>query len=287
MIEQALYEHLIAQRKLAAVLTRYNCKPAIFNQEAPSDADEGWDCGPQYGRIVFSVDLQGDPERTAGGTLAVDIMCKENEEAPEDIEPIVRALIHGYFFSNGTFTAAAQWKNSSYFTEPTNSVTGCTLAFDLLGFPLLTTSAPDITRRFNDWTSSRFENIHVINHDPLPASAWKPEGTDSAVYWRMVTDNPANWIPDTFQTIWRTANMRCHIFSQDNATAASVARDLTVRMYAEKRLLKHGETPIMVNRKNTAEFSADPLRTGQLSVEATYGIIIHTEEEHVINHIIY
>ena len=70
MIEQALYEHLQDQEALLPYLATYASKMAIFNQEAPADTDPLWGSGPQYGRIVFAVDLQGDPERTMGGMLA-------------------------------------------------------------------------------------------------------------------------------------------------------------------------------------------------------------------------
>ena len=287
MIEQALYEHLISKNELTDFLGKYAGKPAVFSQEAPADNDDKWEDGKQYARIVFAVDIQGDPERAMGGTLAVDIVCKDGEPFPEDIEPVARKLIHGYFFSADSFTVAAQWKNSSYFTEPTNEVCGCTIAFELLAFPVITTSNPDIIARINAWTASRFEDVHVINYDKLPASAWKPTEAKSAVYWRKVQDAPAGWIPDTFQTIWRTATVRCHIFSDSHAIASFVGREIITRLYAEKRILKSGETPIMVNRRNTEDLGADPLRTGQVSVEATYGIVTHRRTDEMLQHITY
>lgn len=285
MIEQALYEHLKSQIELTDHLGRYADMPAIFSQEAPADNDVKWAKCKQYGRVVFAVDIQGDPERVMGGTLAVDISCKEGEQFPEDIEPILRPLIHGYFFSGGSVIVSAQWKNSTYFTEPTEQVIGCTLAFELLAFPVITTSSPDVIARINEWTASRFKALHVINHDKMPAAAWKPTGDESAVYWRLVQDTPAGWIPDTFQTTWRTATVRCHIFSETHAIAASVARDLTIRLYTDKRILKSGESPIMVNRRNQTDIGADALRTGQLSVEATYGIVTIIASDDVLKHI--
>ena len=287
MIEQALYAHLIKQADLAEHLGVYDDKPAIFGQEAPADIDGKWSPGLKYGRIVFAVDIEGDPERAMGGTLAVDIVCEEGKQFPEDVEPILRQLIHGWFFSSGTFTVAAQWKNSSYFTQPKEQLIGCTLSFELLAFPVITTASPDIIVRINEWTASRFPNIHTINHDTLTDAAWKPQGDESAVYWRLVQDNPAGWIPDTFQTIWRTATVRCHIFSESNATAVSVARDITVRLYADRRILKSNESPIMVDRKITTDLGADPLRTGQVSVEATYAIIARRATDAVLKHIEY
>lgn len=274
MIEQALYNHLVSQASLCPYLALYNDRHAIFNQEAPSDGDAGWGPGTQYGRIIYAVDMQGDPARGMGGMLTVDILCDENEQYPEDIEPLVRELIHGYFFCGGKFVVSAQWRNTSYITETTDHITVCTITFDLLGFPVLTTTIPDVIERINEWTSNNFENLHVINFDELPDCAWKPTDTESAVYWRLVTETPAGWIPDTFQTIWRTATIRCHIFSKDNATAGTVAREIVVGLYADKRLLRDGETPIMVNRKNTIDYIADPLRTGQVTVEATFGVIV-------------
>lgn len=278
MIETALYKHLIAQADLAQYLTTYNAVPAVFNQEAPADNDPLWGDGPQYGRIVFAVDIKGDPERTMGGTLAVDIQCKENLQFPEVIEPIVRELIHCWFFSSGTFTVEAQWKTSSYFTEPTDKVTGCTIIFDLLAFPIMSTGSPDVIERINAWTNE-IEGLHVINYVELPSTAWKPEGTDSAVYWRLVNDAPAVWIPDTYQTIWRTSTIKCHIFSENHTIADSVARNIITQLYTDKRLMKEGESPIMVNQRNRVDYGADPLRTGQITVEATYGIIVYIEPD--------
>lgn len=287
MIEQALCEHLKSQSVLDPYLATYNDALAIFNQEAPDDQDDLWNNGPQYGRIVFAVDLEGDPERTMGGQLAVDIMCHEEGTPPEEIEPIIRSLIHGYFFSNGTFTVAAQWKNSSYFTQPNDRVLGCTLTFELLGFPILTTSEPDVIARVNKWTSETFEKIHVINHDILPSKAWKPTDGDSAVYWRLVTDTPAGWIPDTFQTSWRIAHIKCHVFSADNATALEVSRNITTYMQIVKRIMKEGEAPLMVNRRNNVDMAADPLRTGQVTAEVTYGVVVRYGPDNTIEKLNY
>ena len=285
MIEQALYKHLQKQEALRPYLAEYAKRMAIFNQEAPADKDPEWADGPQYGRIVYAVDLQGDPERTMGGILTVDILCKEDEQFPEEIEPVLRPLIHGYFFSREKFVAAAQWKNTSYFTEPTNKVTGCTVTFDLLAFPVLTTSTPDVVARLNEWTA-QFPNVHVINYAPLPTQAWKPSGGEAAVYWRRVSVKPAGWIPDTFSTIWRTAIIRGHIFAEPTEIA-TLSEKLLIGLYAAKRLLKDGEAPIMVNRSNSTDDSADALRTGQLTVEATYGVVVHFENSEAFQNIKY
>lgn len=287
MIEEALYEHLMVQEELKPFLALYDGEPAIFNQAAPADVDSLWGPGPQYGRIVFDEDLQGDPERTMGGMLSVDILCKDDEQYPEEIEPILRKLIHGWFFSNGTFTVSAQWKNSAYFTEPGKQVTGCTVAFDLLAFPVLTTCEPDVVERLNEWTAQRFPEVHVINASPLPENAWRPTDGDAAIYWRVQQEAPTSWIPTTFQTTWRTATVKGHIFAADLSVVGTLTRRITRELYGTRRLLRTGEAPIMVNTRNTFTDGADALRTGQMTVECTYGVIYRFRSDETINHINY
>lgn len=285
MIEESLYYHLISCDLLTENLTTYNNQPAIFNQEAPPDSNSLWATGAQYPRIVFSEDMQGDPERSMGGILSVDISCKDGQMPPEELEPLLRTAIDGYFLSNGTFTMAAQWQNTSYFTEPTNEVIGCTVTFQLLGFPVLTTDNPDVVARLNEWSADN-PNIHVINHDALPATAWKPD-TDSAIYWRVYQDKSCSFIPDTFQTVWRTAMVKCHVFAKDMQTASNIARNISFALLRDKRLIKPGESQIMVNTNNVVESGADPLRTGQLSIEATYGVIVFKENAETFENISY
>ena len=271
MIEESLLQHLRGQKGVIDVLTTYADEAAVFSQEAPADSDRLWKTGAQYPRIVFAVDLQGDHERIIGGTLVVEILCKKDEKYPEDIEPILRPLIHGYFFSSGTFTVSAQWQTSDYFSHPTDQINGCTLTFELLAFPVLTTSSLDVVARLNEWTS-QIDGLYVINHDELPTPAWKPGKGESAVYWRRLSVTSAQKIRTTYATIWRTATIKGHIFAEDIAAASAVADDLVIRLYTAKRLLKPSESPIMVDDRNTQDDGADPLRTGQLTVEATYAI---------------
>ena len=289
MIEDSLLNHLRGQQDLAGFLTTYDDYPAIFSQEAPPSDDTSWAAGPQYGKIVFAVDLQGDPERTIGGTLVVDILCYKGEDTkgyPEDIEPLLRPLIDGWFFSREKLTVAAQWKSSDYFTQPKDKITGCTLSFELLAFPVLTTSGVDVVSRLNEWTS-QVEGLYVINHDELPAPAWKPGDGQSAIYWRRLSVGPSQKIRSRYAMIGRTAVIKGHIFSEDIATASSVADDLIIRLYTAKRLLKPPESPIMVDDRNTQDDGADPLRQGQMTVEATYTIMRYTQTEGTLKNIKY
>ena len=153
-----------------------------------------------------------------------------------------------------------------------------------MGFPILTTSGLDVIARFNEWTS-KIEGLYVINQDKLPTAAWKPGQGESAVYWRRLRDGPSPKIRDRYAMIGRMATIKGHIFAEDIATASAVANDLTVRLYTDKRLLKPPESPIMVDDRITQDDGADPLRTGQLTVEATYCIMRYAKTDQVIRDI--
>ncbi len=286
MLDKAIYEHLVNAPELAPLLTSYAGKAAVFNQEAPADTDINWADKAQYGRIIFALDVQGDPARAMGGSLMVDVMCEAGKQAPEELEPVVRKLLDGYFFTDNGCTMAAQWESSRYFTEAEEQVSGVTILFSMLAFPVLSTITTDIIVRINQWTSNRFPELIVINRDTLPA-AWKPDNEKCAVYWRVVSIMPAEWVKDTHQTIYRIALLKCHVFAPDICKASVIAQGIALQLYSDRRLTAAGEASIKVSRNNTINTGADALREGQLTVEATYGEIVRMQPNNPLNHINY
>jgi len=286
MIDKAIYAHLCANSELSTLLTRYAGKPAIFHQEAPADTDPLWANGPQYGRLIFALDVQNDPARKMGGSLSIDVQCESGKQLPETYEPLVRSLVDGYFFTDEGHTMAAQWVDSRYFSEPNEQINGVTLLFELLAIPMRTTVNPDVIERLNEWTALSFPKIVVLNRE-VPAAAWKPSEENPAIYWRVHQVQPAGWIPDTHQTIWRTAVVMGHVFAVDGNAAAELADQIVQKLYYDRRLLRQGESPIMVDRNNSIDMGADALRTGQITVEATYGVIVYRKLDNLLNHIYY
>ena len=282
MIEQSIYEHL-ADALGGSGLAQYGGKPAVFSQNAPADTDPAWAAGPQFPRLVFAVDWEHSADRSLGGTMAVDIVCQEQGVPPDALEKLIRELLHGWFFTDNGETVAAQWVNSNYFTEPVNKVAGVTMTFALLGFPLMTI-APDVIGRINAWTAEQFPALPVINATELPA-AWKPDEHSAAVYWRIVSTAPATWIPETWQTIYQTTVLRAHLFAATVADVTDWAQRLVVALYGAKRLKQEHAAPILVNTSNTIDPSADALRTGQVTVDATYGIIVQRQSDNMLWHI--
>lgn len=79
--------------------------------------------------------------------------------------------------------------------------------------------------------------------------------------------------------------LRAHIFAATVADVTDWAQRLVVALYGAKRLKKAGEAPILVNTNNMIDPSADALRTGQVTVDATYGIIVQRQSDNMLWHI--
>lgn len=278
MIESALYKHLQAQeRLLSPYLAIYGGKMAVFNQEAPADTDSGWETQSQYGRLVFAIDLSEDTERKYSGTMAVDVVCEKGKQLPEEMEPIVRSLIDGYFFSTDEGTMAAQWSGSNYFTDATEKIIGVTLTFGLLAFPNQLTIEPDPVRLLNLWSSTELKeelgsNLHVIGHDTMK-NAWKPTNEAPAIYWRLTNVNPTAWIPDTLNCSWHTAQISGHILAPDKTVCASITRLIVNMLTMKMRLIFEDQSPLMVDRNIRINLGQDQMRTGQITLDAVYGIL--------------
>lgn len=289
MIEKALYTHLQAQTAaLTPYLSRYRGKLAVFNQEAPADTDNGWETTSQYGRIVFAIDLTEDPERKYSGTLAVDVLCESGKQIPEEMEPIVRELIDGYFFSTEETTISAQWSASNYFTTPTEKVIGVTLTFGLLAFPKQHTIDPDPIALFNKWSSTDLKeilgkDIRVIGYDTMPP-AWKPTNEAPGIYWRLSDIRPCNWIPDTYNCSWQTATIYGHVLSQEQDTEAKIARTINNTLVVKKRLIFDDISPLMVDKNIRVNIGNDNMRVGQITIDGTYGILTPPRPYKPLNH---
>src|SRR5690606_35761196 len=172
LIRKRLVEDPVIQSQLA---TFYG-QPAVFQRQAPSDTDSGWD-GPQYPRIDFVVDRQENPERKVQGVASFNIWALTTSQArPNDIERRIRELLDGAFFHpEGQDTTALRWSQSDMFEAGNDNelIIGITVLFDLLAFPLQTTFSPDPILALNEWAESKFSVLQV---DP---ETWTPADSNS------------------------------------------------------------------------------------------------------------
>lgn len=284
MFEQNLEEYLQSCEILGTFLATYGGKLAVFNLQAPADTDENWGQPSQYARIVYTVHPKEDAIRGMGGSLEVAVTCKSGEQDPAEIEPVVRMLLDDHFITDLDCTVAMQWSSSSYFTNPSENSNGVTLQFSLFTFPKQAGGTPDVIALLNTWTKQRFPACTVIGVDMLP-SVWTPTGENPAVYWRLVQVQKCSWIPETLACSWQTATIQAHIMAPDREVMASIARQMDYLLTVERRLIFPDDAPLMVDRNIKTDLREAPYKTGQLTVEGSYGVTAPRQEGQVLNHI--
>lgn len=272
MIEEVIYTHLQTNGDdLAPFLATYAGSKAIFNQEAPKDTDTAWNQGSQYGRIVFLVDMREDVERKVSGTLTIDVECEDGKQVPEELAPIVLNLIDGYFFTDSELTMAARWNQSNYFTDPTKKVIGVTMTFDILAFPLQITSDPDPILASNIFLAALCPGAKIIGTDTLEA-IWKPTDEAPALYSRLAKLVTSSRIRSNANVDWFDAEIRIHVLAPTLNVREAICKAIVQTLTRLTRIIMTDNSPMQIWTV-TATMSADQLRTGQITINATYGVL--------------
>ena len=188
-LEELLYSRISGAEYGSPGLASFDGAPAIFFGPCPEDTDRGWKDGRQYPRISYSLDLRGDPERQTAGTLYVDVWCTEDGPAPEDIEPVLRAVLCGVIMApEGDNPCSFAWQTSQTFQSAretkTDKVIGVTVTFDMIAFPEQITSDPDPVLAMMKFIRDEYPEITVIGQNTLPDFT-EPSEEHPAVYFRL------------------------------------------------------------------------------------------------------
>lgn len=273
MIEEVLYQHMTENAELSALLSSFYDKPAVFQNFAPKDTDEGWRQKEHYPQIVFDIDTSADVSRKIAGVLRADIICTNSNKtaSPEQISAVVKSIIDGYFFSNGEDSFAAVWDRSDTFTtEPDFNVIGNTLTFSLLAFPAQTTSDPDPIALMNNWTAELFPDAVVFGKDAI-SSVFKPTNEKPAIYWSLQGISSSS-IPSTYHCTWHQSNLRLSVIAPSKSVRNSIIKQVIEKLSADGRVMFPDGGQFVIHRLLVST-DADPIRTGQLTLEGSYGIL--------------
>lgn len=270
-MEEIIYKHLCSQFN-NGTLAQYADIPAVFNMKAPDDMDENWN-DAQYPRVIFELNMQADSERKISGQLLIDVMC-ENETSsiqPEELESIAKTAVDGCFFSNEELTISAQWNRSDMFSQNDDKVTGITLAFDILAYPVQETEEPDPVLAVNLWLKTLYQNAYVIGKDTLP-EVWMPTDETPAIYCRLSNLSESGRMKSTAAVTWIGATMNINIMApSEKVRSIMIKHSIQILENATKLILNDG-SPMLMD-KITGNMAADPLREGQIQIKATYGVL--------------
>lgn len=284
-LEELIYSRLKSNESLAGSLSEYSGAPAIFYQEAPNDAQPGWDGRPNYPRIVYDLDTQADTERKSSGTLAVAVMCERFVGTPEDIEDAVRSSLRDLIVKpDGESPYCFAWARSDPFsldsTEKRKQVVGIEIRFDILELPYQETTDPDPIVALNLYVHELFPEGKVIGLTELDGLT---EATKNApvFYCRLVsveTESITNTV------VWMNARIAVHIVCPDSAARMKISMYLLNSISTEGSLTMLDRSPMNVMRVST-DNTTDYLRTGQISGTFHYGVLRWGRQPHVITNV--
>lgn len=284
-MKQLLEQYLQAKTILKPYLATYAGEMAIFHQVIPSAQDPLWGQETQFGRIVYFLEWTKEAQRGARGTLRLEFQCIRGEQQePEEMESILRGLLDGTCFTQETCTLAVQWTSSQYCTGSGDELEGLALLFTIAAFQPDTTLQTGLVERFTRWTKKTFPQLTVIGQDTLDP-IWSPTDQNPAVFWSLQKLEACTWIPDTYQTDWKTATLQAYILAPSLSVVAQVARLITTTLSTQVRLQEEGAVPILVDRNHRVLTDMDPFGQGQVICEATFGLIKGRPESEQINHI--
>lgn len=272
-MEELIYQYLCSCEELSRDLTTWADTPAIFQTKAPDDTDESWGDGSQYPRLIFDLNMQSDAERKISGQLMIDVMCEDEAESiqVEDIEATVKGVIDGCFFSNSDLTISAQWSSSNPFEQGDDDVIGTTLVFDVLAYPKQTTTDPDPIAATNLWIKTLYQDANVIGKDELPTT-WKPTDESPAIYCSLFRLAESPRLKSTYSVDWIGAELHIYVMAPSESVRATISKQIIQILTHATRIMLNDGSPMLID-KVTDNLSADPLRTGQIVVNATYGVL--------------
>lgn len=262
-LEELIYQQLIFDPVMVEKLTTFGGKPAVFEISVPPDTDKGWIKNKQYPRIAYSVDKQENPERKVNGTMVLDIATQGDIEV---LEERAREILSNVFFETSDGTYALVWNQSPVFEEEDN-VIGVTMTFDLFAFPSQMTTTPDPVAGMISRTATIWPSAYLFDSSQGPV--WKPTVDSPAVYWRVTSlarETPTNAV------IWISVTIQGHIFAPNSSDRIKLLRALVENLSIQDRVNLSDDSPLFI-QNISADSGKDPLREGQITLNARYGIL--------------
>lgn len=269
-MEEIIYKYICTQ--FEETISKYADAPSVFNTQAPDDMDENWN-DAQYPRVIFDLNMQANPERKISGQLFIDVMC-ENETSsiqPEELESIAKNAVDGCFFSNQELTISAQWNRSDVFSANDDKVSGITLTFDVMAYPVQETEEPDPILAVNLWLKTLYQDAYVIGKDTLP-EVWKPTDESPAIYCRLSNLGESSRMKSTAAVTWIGSTMNINIMAPSEKVRSIMIKNSIQILENATRLILNDGSPMLIDKIN-GNMAANPLREGQIQIKATYGVL--------------
>ena len=268
-----LYQRLTGNTAINAMLAKYNNRPAVFYQRAPTADNAKWG-NPQYPRIDYIVDMQENPARNTSGVLTVNIWCDtEHGDEPEDIEVNVRELLHAVFAQADDTPYCFAWTRSDAFEvrnekEQSARTIGTTMIFDIMACPSHFTMYPDPIKALNTWTKAAIPDAIVIGTDEM--EGWViPTRETPIVYWRLAAHGAQQ---KHFTHTWLSVGIEGHVYAPDAADRLYNLAKISAAEARAGHIPMEDDSPLFLTGF-TVRPHLNYLSQGQIQAQGRYGIL--------------
>lgn len=269
-----MIENLIGRvltEEITTELAVYAGEKAVFYSEAPNDKAGEWE-GCQYPRVDYMVDWSYDPKRRVAGNMTVNVWCtNETEVMPEDIGTEIKEILSELFLTDESGTYSLVWVRTDAFETAGNEpqITGVTVGFDILAFPLQQSTTPDPVLSLMDYVKFLLPNAVVIGKDEMPE---RLRATDDcpAIFIRSSGINSA--MKPSSAVGWLTVSLTGHIIAPDATARQKWLKEIADNIAVFEEFPMDDGSPMIIEGLsfNTA---ANPLTDGQLTVMGRYGVL--------------
>jgi hypothetical protein len=133
-----------------------------------------------------------------------------------------------------------------------------------LGWLSGATYNPDPVAALQSWTGSQWPDM--LHTDP---ATWAPDDTKPGIYWRLVTAQASeltNW------GAWIEARLRAHIVAPGHSTRLKWTRQLVEGLALQRDVALSDGSPLLFGTV-AGDSEADPMRLGQISLTARFGVL--------------
>ncbi len=289
-LEDLIYKRISECESVTSILGEYRGAAAVFFSQAPGDNDAGWNKRREYPRLTYFVNRAADAERRTQGAMSLNIWCDGTSAQPEDLEPVLRELFDGVFFTpERDMTYCVAWATSEMFevlpeqrtSREQTQVTGIAMMFDLFEFPRQVTTNPDPVLTMGDFTR-RFicENAVIIGCDDI-GKIYKPTADAPAFYWRLgtISADKVFWAVS-----WVAGEIAGHVFAPSAEERLKWIKVAATEVSVQAEAVMPDNSPMFFTTFK-ADSGADFLRSGQMRIGVRYGILRDENRGTALNNI--
>lgn len=277
-LNQLVRKRLKDNKKLTGFLAVYGDKaePAIFENEAPADQDDGWNGKAQYPRCDFVVDMQANTERESAGTLSVTVYDARNTLTLMAVTAAVKDSFRDILLNpdgpDGPFCLA--WARTDGFTLPGTNILGQMTQFDIVEYPDQETTDPDPQAALSGYIKALYPDMIVLGIDDIGQVT---DAADKTICYAEIERLAETRGRNMNLVAWLDCFMAVHLLCPDKGTRLKLMASLAQHMQKDDyTLMLDGSMMYLADVQ--IDTTRDYLRSGQLTLRGHYGVLRRDEK---------